>query len=172
MSSRAIRPNPGAGEKNAKYIIWRVADTPEVRKIIDFFLPEWYAMENIEEIEIDTMVNGKKIYYSISEVCTQTGLEPHVLRYWESEFSQLRPKKNRAGNRAYRDKDIEVIRFIRHLLYEEKFTIPGAKKKLAELRPLDGETMFTDSLSRTMPKNGNAGEMKKELEEILSLLMP
>jgi DNA-binding transcriptional MerR regulator len=43
----------------------------------------------------------KKTYYSISEVCTMTGLEPHVLRYWESEFPQLRPKKNRAGNRAY-----------------------------------------------------------------------
>lgn len=162
---------PGAGEINAKYIIWRVVGTSEARKIIDFFTPEWYAMENIEEMEIDAMVNGKKIYYSISEVCAQTGLEPHVLRYWESEFSQLRPKKNRAGNRAYRDKDIEVIRFIRHLLYEEKFTIPGAKKKLAELRPIDGETVTIDSVFRTMPKNGSADDMKKELEEILSLLM-
>ena len=129
MSSRAIRPNPGAGEKNAKYIIWRVADTPEVRKIIDFFLPEWYAMENIEEIEIDTMVNGKKIYYSISEVCTQAGLEPHVLRYWESEFSQLRPKKNRAGNRAYRDKDIEVIRFIKNICSMRKSSPSRAPRK-------------------------------------------
>jgi len=128
-------------------------------------------MENIEEIEIDTMVNGKKIYYSISEVCTQTGLEPHVLRYWESEFSQLRPKKNRAGNRAYRDKDIEVIRFIKHLLYEEKFTIPGAKKKLAESRLIDGELLRIESAPSALPLKGNAGEMKKELEEILTLLV-
>ncbi|MBD3420297.1 MAG: MerR family transcriptional regulator [Chitinivibrionales bacterium] len=73
----------------------------------------------------------QKTYYSISEVCARTELEPHVLRYWESEFSQLKPKKNRAGNRAYRHKDIETIQFIKHLLYEEQYTIPGAKKKLA-----------------------------------------
>lgn len=75
-----------------------------------------------------------KMYYSISEVCEKTGLEPHVLRYWESEFSQLKPKKNRAGNRAYREKDIKLVEYIRTLLYDEKFTISGAKKKLAESR--------------------------------------
>lgn len=78
------------------------------------------------------MIENKKTYYSISEVCAKTKLEPHVLRYWESEFAQLRPKKNRAGNRAYRDKDIEAIQYIKYLLYEEQFTIPGAKKKLSE----------------------------------------
>jgi DNA-binding transcriptional MerR regulator len=82
-----------------------------------------------------------KLYYSISEVCAMTGLEQHVLRYWESEFPQLRPKKNRSGNRAYRAKEIKVIRYIRHLLYEEMFTIPGAKKKMADanLADLDGQ---------------------------------
>ncbi len=80
------------------------------------------------------MINNKKAYYSIREVCDQTGLEPHVLRYWESEFSQLRPKKNRAGNRAYREKDIEIIFAIKHLLYEEQYTIPGAKKRISESR--------------------------------------
>ena len=80
------------------------------------------------------MLDNKKIYYSISEVCGQTGLEPHVLRYWETEFPQLRPKKNRAGNRAYRDKDIEIVRYIKYLLYEEQYTIPGAKKKLLEIK--------------------------------------
>jgi DNA-binding transcriptional MerR regulator len=82
-------------------------------------------------------MENKKTYYSISEVCAKTGLEPHVLRYWESEFSQLRPKKNRAGNRAFRDKDIEIIRYIKFLLYEEQYTIPGAKKKLSETRDFD-----------------------------------
>jgi len=80
------------------------------------------------------MINSKKTYYSIREVCEITDLEPHVLRYWESEFSSLRPKKNRAGNRAYREKDIELIQQIKHLLYDEQFTIPGARKKLAELK--------------------------------------
>ncbi len=78
------------------------------------------------------MITPKKTYYSIREVCQRTGLEPHVLRYWENEFSQLRPKKNRAGNRAYREKDIEVVEAIKALLYEEQFTISGAKRKMAE----------------------------------------
>lgn len=73
-----------------------------------------------------------KMYYSISEVAEMTGVKPHVLRYWESEFPTLRPKKNRAGNRNYRPKDIKAILVIRDLLYKEKFTISGARKKLQE----------------------------------------
>ncbi len=73
-----------------------------------------------------------KMYYSISEVADMTGVKAHVLRYWESEFPTLRPKKNRAGNRTYRPKDVKVILVIRDLLYKEKFTISGARKKLQE----------------------------------------
>ena len=73
-----------------------------------------------------------KMYYSISEVSDMTGVKPHVLRYWETEFPSLRPKKNRAGNRNYRPKDIKAILVIRDLLYREKFTISGARKKLQE----------------------------------------
>ena len=68
------------------------------------------------------MNENQKVYYSISEVCRMMGLEPHVLRYWESEFPQLRPKKNRAGNRAYRDKDIRLIEYIKYLLYEKSLS--------------------------------------------------
>jgi DNA-binding transcriptional MerR regulator len=74
-----------------------------------------------------------KLYYSISEVCRMTGLEAHVLRYWETEFPQMRPRKNRAGNRAYRPKEIQYIQYIRHLLHEEKYTLQGAKKRLSEV---------------------------------------
>ena len=84
-----------------------------------------------------SMNDSRKAYYSISEVCRSTGLEPHVLRYWESEFTHLRPRKNRAGNRAYRPKDIELIEFIKRLLYEEQYTIPGARKKLAAFKATD-----------------------------------
>ena len=84
-----------------------------------------------------------KLYYSISEVCTMTGLEQHVLRYWESEFPQLRPKKNRSGNRAYRAKEIKIIRYIKYLLYEEMYTIPGAKKKMADANMSDLEGQLT-----------------------------
>lgn len=132
----------------------------------------------------------KKLYYSISEVCSYTELEPHVLRYWESEFSQLKPKKNRAGNRAYREKDIDLIKYIKHLLYEEKFTIPGAKKKLNETRNFTiidsdnstpSEPVSSPSLVDNVPsgvftneKSTNASavidEVKSELRDILAFL--
>ena len=72
----------------------------------------------------------KKLYYSIGEVSEMTGLKQYVLRYWESEFSCLSPSKNRAGNRIYREKDIQYIRYIKYLLYDKKFTIGGAKQRL------------------------------------------
>lgn len=116
-------------------------------------------------------MNNKKTYYSISEVCSRTGLEAHVLRYWESEFPQLRPKKNRAGNRAYRDKDIELIEYIKHLLYEEQYTIPGARKKCAHLRERNG----TEDEDIPTTDNGALGplerkEVVKALKEIAGLL--
>ena len=76
----------------------------------------------------------KKLYYSIGEVSEVTDLKQYVLRYWESEFPQLSPAKNRAGNRTYREKDIELVNFIKTLLYEKKYTIEGARQKLKELQ--------------------------------------
>jgi DNA-binding transcriptional MerR regulator len=133
------------------------------------------------------MVNIKKAYYSISEVCSLTGLEPHVLRYWESEFSQLRPKKNRAGNRAYRQKDIDIVNYIKFLLYEEKFTIPGAKKKLSETKdiPETGQMKPDLQMALNIPEEKPSqpssqktvdnrkeciDEIRKELTGILSIL--
>jgi len=72
----------------------------------------------------------KKLYYSISEVSRMTGLKAHVLRYWETEFEQLQPKKNRAGNRIYTLRDIEVVERIKHLLRDRKYTIEGARQAL------------------------------------------
>ena len=72
----------------------------------------------------------KKLYYSISEVSRITGLEQHVLRYWESQFPELNPAKNRAGNRIYTNKDISLIFEIKRLVREQGFTIEGAKKVL------------------------------------------
>lgn len=73
----------------------------------------------------------RKLYYSIGEVAALADLEAHVLRYWETEFENLRPKKNRAGNRVYTERDIEVVRRIQHLLKEDKYTIEGARQVLA-----------------------------------------
>lgn len=77
--------------------------------------------------------NIKKLYYSISEVSKITELEQYVLRYWETEFEQLKPQKNRAGNRAYTNKDIQLILLIKNLLKEKKYTIEGAKHILIQL---------------------------------------
>ncbi len=76
----------------------------------------------------------KKLYYSITEVAEMTGLKPHILRYWETEFPFLKPKRNRAGNRAYRKRDIEMVLLIKKLLYEEGYTIEGAKQKIRQMR--------------------------------------
>src|ERR1035437_3278188 len=77
----------------------------------------------------------KKLYYSISEVSKITDIEQYVLRYWETEFEELNPQKNRAGNRIFTNKDIQIIIYIKTLLREKKYTIEGAKKILTDYKP-------------------------------------
>ncbi len=77
----------------------------------------------------------KKLYYSISEVSKITDLEQYVLRYWESEFEELKPAKNRAGNRIYTNRDIKLILYIKQLLRDERYTIEGAKQVLKTYTP-------------------------------------
>jgi len=76
-----------------------------------------------------------KLYFKIGEVAELTGAKPHVLRYWESEFSLLRLTKSRSQQRLYRRKDIELILRLKDLLYNQGFTIAGARKKLREPEP-------------------------------------
>lgn len=77
----------------------------------------------------------EKLFFKIGEVCELTDVQAHVLRYWESEFPMLAPQKNPAGQRTYRKRDVEIVVRIKELLYDEQYTIAGAKKKLAsELR--------------------------------------
>jgi DNA-binding transcriptional MerR regulator len=76
----------------------------------------------------------KRLYYKIGEACKSLGIQPYVLRYWETEFPALAPSKSRSGQRVYSEKELEIIRRIKELLYDEGYTIAGAKKKLeAEL---------------------------------------
>jgi DNA-binding transcriptional MerR regulator len=75
---------------------------------------------------------GKR-YYRIGEVAKITGVKPHVLRYWESEFRWMAPQKSRSKQRMYRQRDIDVVQLLKRLLHEERFTIAGARKKLREL---------------------------------------
>ena len=73
----------------------------------------------------------EKLFFKICEVCELAGVQAHVLRYWESEFPMLAPQKNRAGQRVYRKRDVEIALRIKELLYEDQYTIAGAKKRLA-----------------------------------------
>jgi DNA-binding transcriptional MerR regulator len=87
----------------------------------------------------------EKLFFRIGEVCDLIKVQPHVLRYWETEFPMLAPQKNRAGQRVYRRKDVEMVLRIRDLLYEEKFTIAGAKKKLLdEIRGASGRAKLAE----------------------------
>lgn len=72
----------------------------------------------------------EKLFFKIGEVCELAGVQAHVLRYWESEFPMLAPQKNRAGQRVYRRRDVEMALRIKELLYEDQYTIAGAKKRL------------------------------------------
>ncbi|QQS37944.1 MAG: MerR family transcriptional regulator [Ignavibacteriales bacterium] len=116
----------------------------------------------------------KKLYYSISEVSKITEMEQYVLRYWETEFEQLKPQKNRAGNRIYTNKDIQLILHIKTLLREKKYTIEGAKKILENYSP-DGSSNGNDTSLHIVeptaiePKKEKP-TLKKDLEEIRSLL--
>ena len=83
-------------------------------------------------MESSSRIIPEKLFFRIGEVCALIKVQPHVLRYWETEFPMLTPQKNRAGQRVYRRKDVEMVFRIRDLLYEEKFTIAGAKRKLID----------------------------------------
>jgi DNA-binding transcriptional MerR regulator len=110
---------------------------------------------------------ARKIYYSITEVADMAGVKPHVLRYWETEFPALRPKKNRAGNRTYRDKDVRLVLAIRQLLYDDGFTIKGARRKLGEKRPdLDQIEIPFSKVERHQAITGLRRELEMLLHEI------
>ena len=109
---------------------------------------------------------AKRAYYSIGQVCELTGLKPHVLRYWETQFEPLHPTKNRAGNRVFRPKEVELILVVKHLLYERKFTIDGARQRLLEMRK-SGEslTVRRDAVDREF-----LAGMKRELQQVKEVL--
>jgi len=117
----------------------------------------------------------KKLYYSISEVSKITNIEQYVLRYWETEFEQLKPQKNRAGNRIYTNKEIQLILHIKTLLRERKYTIEGAKKILENYAPekvLQSSEVEKDVIENEQPQNykREKSSLQNDLEEVKSLL--
>lgn len=122
--------------------------------------------------------NIKKLYYSISEVSKITEVEQYVLRYWETEFEQLSPQKNRAGNRAYTNKDIQIILLIKKLLREQKYTIEGAKKIFNELyqaklteTDLSKDKLFESDVQEVNKiPNDQKSTLREDLLEIKNLI--
>lgn len=99
----------------------------------------------------------EKLFFKIGEVCDLTGVQAHVLRYWESEFPMLAPQKNRAGQRTYRKRDVEMVLRIKDLLYDDQYTIAGAKKKLSsELRGASKLKVVTPEMSATATASASA----------------
>ncbi len=117
-----------------------------------------------------------KLFYRIGEVAKITGIKSHVLRYWESEFSMLCPRKNRSGQRIYEKRDIDLICTIKELLYTQRYTIPGAHKKLCSLysdkKPEEEKTQAEKVVPREKEEHllQTLHEIKTELESLLSLL--
>jgi DNA-binding transcriptional MerR regulator len=139
----------------------------------------------------------EKLFFKIGEVCELAGVQAHVLRYWETEFTMLAPQKNRAGQRVYRKRDVEIALRIKELLYEDQYTIAGAKKRLAnDLRAggklkivssegdegfageadqssdsgFDSAANQSNSATRTGEERKALRQVSKELREILALL--
>ena len=107
---------------------------------------------------------SSKIYYSISEVSDLTGIKPYVLRFWEKEFPILKPKKNRAGNRSYQLKDIDTINQIKHLLYDDGYTIEGARTRLKDSKQ---KKRGGSKQKENIRLKSILSDIKKELNEIL-----
>jgi DNA-binding transcriptional MerR regulator len=118
-----------------------------------------------------------KLYFRIGEVSRVSGVKPHVLRYWETEFPAITPKKSGTGHRLYRRKDVELILEIKRLLYEERFTIEGARKYLGQrAKRLAPRTTKTTGQGELFETDTNAQdtktleEVRRELREILEIL--
>ena len=108
----------------------------------------------------------KKYYYTIGEVSNLLDLKTHVLRYWEKEFSQVHPQKKFGRNRRYNPEDIETLKKIKHMLYTQRFTIEGCKKKLQEIKKSQDQIELDFSVDKNVLKK----KLKNELLEVKELL--
>jgi len=169
---------------------WALAILP----LVSFsFYPAHLSGRTVVDIVImgrSAVAIPEKLFFKIGEVCELAGVQAHVLRYWESEFTMLAPQKNRAGQRVYRKRDVEIALRIKELLYEDQYTIAGAKKRLAndlraggKLKIVSSEDDVEDSetngsqaasggmaTARTAEDRKSLRKVARELREILALL--
>ncbi|HEY3155913.1 MAG TPA: MerR family transcriptional regulator [Candidatus Eisenbacteria bacterium] len=108
-----------------------------------------------------------RLYYSISEVSDMIGVKPHVLRYWETQFKMLRPKKGRGGARMYRKREVETLFQVKQLLYDQRFTIAGARRKLLDDRGSRDQIELT--FTRT-DREEMLRALRRDLEGLLAIL--
>jgi DNA-binding transcriptional MerR regulator len=119
--------------------------------------------------------SSEKIFYKIGEVCSMTDTEPYVLRYWESEFPNLAPSKNRSGQRIYTQEDVDMVLRIKELLYDEGYTIAGARRKLEEeaargAAPKPTAAVAADRQAELEDLKGHVRKMRSDLQKILEIL--
>jgi DNA-binding transcriptional MerR regulator len=127
------------------------------------------AMENPATTELPAI--PAKRYFTIGEVSELCGVKPHVLRYWEQEFTQLKPLKRRGNRRYYQHHEVLLIRRIRELLYEHGFTINGARNRLEEPAGSTGWAVATGAhRTMTVPQPISPKDIRKELKSILKML--
>ena len=115
-----------------------------------------------------------KLFYKIGEVSKITGVEPYVLRYWETEFAFLRPRKNKSGQRVYVKRDLDQLLQIKRMLYQERYTIEGVRKRFEEGMPPGGEIPAETGRQEARQKQTPSevvGYVKKRLREILEKIL-
>ena len=126
----------------------------------------------LKKQEDENLISSERLYYRIGEVSRITGLKPHVLRYWESEFKVIKPHKGGSLQRLYRRKDLDLILKIKKLLYEDGFTIAGAKKKIRDLERMENRQLRLRLVEK--PSNGKDYELlvaiREELKGIRKML--
>ena len=120
---------------------------------------------SLRKIEVENSASNERLYYRIGEVSRMTGLKPHVLRYWESEFKMIKPYKGGSLQRLYRKRDLELILKIKKLLYEDGFTIAGAKKKIRGLEKTENIQMKLRWVEKN-PSGRNQELLVTVLEEL------
>jgi DNA-binding transcriptional MerR regulator len=123
------------------------------------------AMENLATTDLPAI--PAKRYFTIGEVSELCGVKPHVLRYWEQEFTQLKPLKRRGNRRYYQHHEVLLIRRIRELLYQHGFTINGARNRLEEP---GGASAASTQKTMTVPQPISPSNIRKELKSILKML--
>lgn len=120
-------------------------------------------------VESGTPEIPDKLYFKIGEVSELLGVEPYVLRFWETEFPHLTPKKSGTGHRLYRRKDVELLLRIKHLLYEKRFTIEGARQTL-QTEGRSTKTRVSKRAQKELFAEDPLPEIRRELTAILALL--